>query len=134
MTAQEIAAKAKQEAAEPDHTRPGRAYLPDVDICEDEEALRLWADMPGVPQDRVSVELDRDVLTIRGEVALDRYDGWRPVYTEYNVGNFFRRFTLPSSARFDVDGITARMSAGVLEVKIPKAERARHRQIPVAAG
>lgn len=134
MTAQEIAAKAKQEAGEPDQTRPGRAYLPDVDIREDADALWLWADMPGVPQNRVAVELDRDVLTIRGEVSLERYDGLRPVYTEYNVGNFFRRFTLPSSGRFDVDGITARMSAGVLEVKIPKSDRARHRQIPVAAG
>ena len=55
------------------------------------------------------------------------------MYTEYNVGNFLRRFTLPSNARFDVDKITARVSNGVLEVAIPKSEQARQRRIPISS-
>jgi HSP20 family protein len=133
MTTQEITPKQKQEINEADQTRPGRYYLPDVDIREDDDALWLWADMPGVKQENISVDLDEGVLTVRGEVSLEEYEGLDPVYTEYNVGNFVRRFTLPTSSRFDTDRIAARVSAGVLEVEIPKTEQARQRRIPVQA-
>ncbi len=47
----EIAAKDKQELAKPqEQTRPGRYYVPDVNICESEDSLKLWADMPGVKE------------------------------------------------------------------------------------
>ena len=57
MTAQELTPKEKQELQEKEQTRPGRTFVPDVDIREDEHALWLWADMPGVWQDQVEVEL-----------------------------------------------------------------------------
>jgi HSP20 family molecular chaperone IbpA len=132
MATQEITPKEKQEVTEPE-TKAGRYYAPDVDIREDDQALYLWADIPGVKQDNISVDLDNGVLTVRGEVTLDDYEGLTPVYTEYNVGNFVRRFTLPSTSRLDVEGITARVSNGVLEVRIPKSEQARQRRIPVKA-
>ena len=131
MTTQELATKEKQEVQDPTKTRPGRYYVPDVDIYENEEALWLWADMPGVAQGKVSVDLDDDVLSFQGEVSLDDYKGLRPAYTEYNVGHFSRRFTLPESGQFDRDRITARMSDGVLELRLPKAERVKPRKITV---
>jgi HSP20 family molecular chaperone IbpA len=131
MTAQEIQPKEKQEVQEPSKTRPGRYYVPDVDIYEDENMLRLWVDMPGVAQDQVSVDLDDNVLNLQGEVSLDDYKGLSPIYTEYNVGHFSRRFTLPQDSQFERDRIAARMSDGVLEVQIPKAERAKPRKITV---
>lgn len=130
MAAQELTPKDKLEAQEADSTRAGRAYLPDVDIREDEGSLWLWADVPGVKQDQISVDLNEGVLTIRGDVALEDYEGLSPVYTEYAVGNFIRRFTLPTG-RFDIDGIRARVSAGVLEVEIPKAKQVGQRKIPI---
>lgn len=131
MTAQELTPKDKQEVQEPAKTRPGRYYVPEVDIFEDDQVLRLWADMPGVAQEKVSVALDDNVLTLEGEVSLEDYNGLVPVYTEYNVGHFSRRFTLPEAADIDRDKITATMSNGVLELRLPKAERAKPRRISV---
>lgn len=133
MATQELTPKEKQEVTESQQTRPGRYYAPDVDIREDENSLWLWADIPGVKQDSITVDLDNDTLTIRGDVDLSDYEGLTPVYTEYNVGNFVRRFTLASSAAFDVEGVTARVSGGVLTVELPKAQHARQRRIPVKA-
>jgi HSP20 family molecular chaperone IbpA len=131
MTLDEISPKEKQEVEQPSQTKPGRYYLPDVDIREDEGSLWLWADMPGVRQEHISVDLDHDTLTIRGDVDLGDYEGLTPLYTEYNVGNFVRQFTLATGSRFDVDKISARVANGVLAVEIPKSERARQRRIPV---
>jgi HSP20 family protein len=130
MSTQELTPKTKQELHEKERTRPGRYYVPDVDIREDETALWLWADMPGVERDAVEVELADGVLTVEGRVALGDYEGLSPLYTEYNVGNWVRRFSLPTD-RFDHEHISARLDNGVLEVKLPKAEAARPRRIAV---
>jgi HSP20 family molecular chaperone IbpA len=131
MTAQELQRKEKQEVNGGERTRAGRAYLPDVDIYEDDSSLWLWADMPGVDQNDVSVDLHDDVLTIRGEVSLEAYEGLTPLHTEYNVGNFARRFTLADSHRFDTAGIKAKLSRGVVTLELPKSQSARQRRIPV---
>jgi HSP20 family protein len=133
MTTDELTPKEKQEVAGSQQTKPGRYYSPDVDIREDEKSLWLWADIPGVKPDSVSVDLDNDTLTIQGDVELADYEGLTPVYTEYNVGNFLRRFSLAASRHFQVDGISARVSNGVLTVEIPKSQQARQRRIPVDA-
>ncbi|MEW6271826.1 MAG: Hsp20/alpha crystallin family protein [Thermodesulfobacteriota bacterium] len=133
MAEQELQAKEKREVEDANRTRPGRTFVPDVDIREDDDALWFWVDMPGVEQDKVTVDLDDDVLTLQGEVGLEDYEGLSPVYTEYNVGGFARRFTLPDGARFDRDAITARMADGVLEIKLPKAEPAKPRRITVTS-
>jgi HSP20 family molecular chaperone IbpA len=130
---QELTAKPKQEVEQRERTRPGRHYIPDVDICEDDEGLWLWADMPGVAPDQVSVELVDDTLHLEGRIAYEEYEGLTPLYTEYNVGDYVRRFTLPDSGRFDRDRITARLINGVLEIRLPKAERAKPRRITVGA-
>lgn len=133
MSSQELTPREKQELHEKEQTRPGRCFVPDVDIREDEDALWLWADMPGVPQDQVEVELHDDVLRIEGRVATADYDGLSPVYTEYDVGNYLRRFTLTDAQQFDRDAIAARLAEGVLEVKLPKTPKAKPRRIPVSS-
>jgi HSP20 family protein len=133
MTTQELTPKEKQELNEKEHLRPGRTYVPEVDIREDDQALWLWADMPGVTQDQVEVELHDDVLRLEGRVATQDYDGLTPIYTEYNVGNYLRRFTLSNAQHFDRDQISARLDNGVLSVKLPKAEQAKPRRIPVSS-
>jgi HSP20 family molecular chaperone IbpA len=133
MTTQELTPKDKQELQEREHVRPGRTFVPDVDIREDDQALWLWADMPGVTPDEVEVELHDNVLRLEGRVGLGDYTGQKPVYTEYNVGNYARRFTLTNAHQFDRDQISARLVNGVLEVKLPKAEKAKPRRIAVSA-
>jgi HSP20 family protein len=126
----EIATKEKQQLATPqEQTRPGRYYVPDVNIYEFEESLKLWADMPGVKEKDLNVTLKNGVLTIVGQVATDMYAGLRPLYTEYNVGNYYREFTLNED--IDESNIKATLRNGVLELELPKKEQARPRRIEI---
>jgi HSP20 family molecular chaperone IbpA len=126
---QEIVTKEKQQVQGTEATRPGRYYVPDVDICEFSERLMLWADMPGVSEKDVEVILKDNNLTLTGTVSATAYNNLSPVYTEYNVGNYFRQFALNED--IDESRIEARMYNGVLEVSLPKRERAMPRKIEV---
>jgi HSP20 family molecular chaperone IbpA len=127
--ANELTVKQESEVRE-EETRPGRTYVPNVEIRETEEALWLWADMPGVAQNSVEVRLENGVLSIDGEVQMDDYSNLAPAYTEYNVGNFRRTFRL--STVIDAERIEAKMNGGVLELQLPKAEEARPQRIPIS--
>ena len=129
----EIATKEKQQLAKPqEQTRPGRYYVPDVNIFEFDDSLKLWADMPGVKEKDVSVTLKDGVLSIIGQVATDMYAGLQPVYTEYNVGSYHREFAL--NEVIDESKIRATLRNGVLELELPKKEQTRPRQIEVRSG
>jgi HSP20 family molecular chaperone IbpA len=126
----EITTKDKQQLAQPqEQTRPGRYYVPDVNIYEFDDCLKLWVEMPGVKEKDVSVTLKDGVLTIVGQVATDIYTGLRPMYTEYNIGNYYREFVL--NENIDESKIKATLRNGVLELELPKKEEARPRQIEV---
>jgi len=128
----EITIKEKQELAKPqEQTRPGRYYVPNVNICEFDDSLKLWADMPGVKEKDLEVVLKDGVLTIFGKVATDMYSGLRPLYTEYNVGNYYREFALKET--IDESKIRATLRNGVLELELPKKEQARPRRIEVSS-
>jgi len=121
----------KKPAAVEEGTRPGRTYQPNVDIIEGREGVRLTVDLPGVDEKTVEMELNEGVLSIEGRVSLKEYEDLTPVYTEYNVGNFERRFRI--SSRIDPKGIQARIEHGVLHLQLPKAEEARPLTITVRA-
>ena len=126
----EIATREKQQLAQPqEQTRPGRYYVPDVNIYEFDDCLKLWADMPGVKEKDISVTLKDGVLAIVGQVATDMYAGLRPMYTEYNIGNYYREFALNED--IDESKIQATLKNGVLELELPKKEKAKPRQIEV---
>jgi HSP20 family protein len=130
MTAQEMTAKEKQElSAAQEKTRPGRYYMPDVDIREFPDHLELWADMPGVSDKNVHITLENGVLSLEGRVDTDLYEGLSPLYTEYNVGNYFRQFSVHESV--DGAGIKATMRNGELQLTLPKVEAAKPRKIEV---
>ena len=131
MTEQEIATKEKQQVQGQEKTRAGRFFLPEVDIQELNDSLKLFADMPGVKQSDVEVTLDKGTLTIVGTVSTEVYQKLTPLYTEYNVGNYFRQFELNED--IDAQRINASMRDGVLELTLPKSERARPRRIEVNA-
>src|ERR1700683_1356324 len=129
MTEQEIATKEKQAVQGQEKTRAGRFFLPEVDIEELSDSLKLYADMPGVKQSDVEVTLNGGTLTIVGTVSTDAYQKLAPPYTEYNGGNYFRQFELNED--IDAKRINATMRDGVLELTLPKSERARPRRIEV---
>ena len=129
MTNQELNVREKQETPQ-EVTRAGRTYVPNVDIYETKDGMWLWADMPGVDEQSINVQLDDGVLTIEGQVDVKAYENVTPLYTEYNVGNYVRRFSL--SSEVDSERIVARMQNGVLTLELPKAERAKPRRIPLS--
>ena len=130
MSATEIQPMEKKEHdRESEATAAGKRYVPYTDIYETEDALTLVMDMPGVTRERVEVRLDRDQLTIDGEIDFACYQGLKPLYTEYNVGHFTRSFSL--SRRIDRNGITADMQNGVLSLKLPIAAESKPRRIEV---
>jgi HSP20 family molecular chaperone IbpA len=129
----EIATKEKQQLSKgQEQTRPGRYYVPDVNIYEFDDSLKLWADMPGVKEKDVDVTLKDGMLTLVGKVSTDLYSGLRPLYTEYNIGNYYREFILNEDV--DESKIRATMRNGVLELTLPKKEHAKPRRIEVQAG
>lgn len=113
------------------NTRPGRTYVPKVDILETDSGLRLWAELPGVDESSIQVELVDGVLAIRGRVATEAYESLEPLYTEYGVGDFDARFRLSNT----IDGarIQAKLRHGVLELELPKVAAAKPRRIEIAA-
>jgi HSP20 family protein len=129
----EIATKEKQQLSKgQEQTRPGRYYVPDVNIYEFEDSLKLWADMPGVKDKDVDVTLKDGMLTLAGKVSTELYNGLRPLHTEYNIGNYYREFVLNED--IDESKIRATMRNGVLELTLPKKEHAKPRRIEVEAG
>ena len=131
MTDQEIVAKEKQPVEGQEKTRAGRFFLPAVDISEFEDSLKLWAEVPGVKERDVEITLNGGVLTITATVSTESYEKLSPLYTEYNVGNYFRQFELNED--IDDKRIKATISNGVLELTLPKSERAQPRKIEVTA-
>jgi HSP20 family molecular chaperone IbpA len=86
--------------------------------------------MPGVDENSIDIELTDGVLEIHGRVATEEYEKLRPVYTEYNVGNYEARFRLSSA--IDETRISAKLKNGVLALELPKSEAAKPRRIAIA--
>ena len=122
------AASGKQVPTGREMTRAQESYIqPPVDIYETPEGLVLLADMPGVAPSDLEVRLEENILTIKGKAkhAIDK----EPTYREFELVNFFRQFEL--SEHVDREKIAARLNNGVLMLQLPRAEKAKPRQIPV---
>ena len=105
-------------------------FMPTVDIEETGEEFILRADLPGVPQKEVKVSLMGDTLTIRGVRKYETNGNQGTVHRVERVyGTFERSFTLGSPVRND--RVKATYRDGVLEVRVPKAEEAKQREIEV---
>lgn len=108
----------------------GASFTPPVDVEETPESFVVRMDLPGVPQQDVKVTLTGDTLTIRGERKQDsRSQTGSHHRVERLYGAFERSFTLGTPVRNDQ--VKAQFKDGVLEVRVPKAEEARMREIEV---
>jgi HSP20 family molecular chaperone IbpA len=109
--------------------REAPALMPPVDVIEDASGITLYADMPGVPKDKLHLQVESDTLTIEGEVALEVPEGMEATHAEVSLPRYRRVFTL--SKELDAGKVGAEFSHGVLKLRIPKAEHAQPRRIEV---
>lgn len=110
-----------------------RRWIPAMDLVETDDHFVLTADLPGLTEDDVSVEVEDRVLTVSGERRTeheDRREGY--VRLERAMGRFSRSLTLPEGV--DADAITATFDKGVLEVRVPKPEERRPKKVSIAVG
>ncbi|HWI35675.1 MAG TPA: Hsp20/alpha crystallin family protein [Burkholderiales bacterium] len=106
------------------------ALVPPVDVVEDAEGLTLYADLPGVPKDRLDVHIDGEVLSIEGAMGLEMPKGMEATHVEVSLPRYRRVFTL--SRELDPNRMRAELKNGVLKVRIQKAEHARPRKIEIS--
>ncbi len=129
----ELKVREKQEVATPaEQTKPGPVFTPSVDIFETDKAITLLVDMPGVKTDDLDVDLRDDTLTLIGEVKPNVVPPGEVVYREYEIGRYYRQFSL--SDVIAQDRIDAKLSDGVLRLTLPKVEKATPRRIAVQVG
>ena len=120
----------KELVSKEEQTVPAKFYVPTTDIYETTDGLTVVMDMPGVQRDKVEVTVEKDVLKVEGKIDFANYDRLDPLYTEYNVGHFTRRFNL--SNKLDQEKISAKLEDGVLTLFLLKAEEARPRKIKIS--
>jgi HSP20 family protein len=108
------------------------SITPAVDIIEDSHGITLWADLPGVPRDRLDVKVHDGRLYIEAEAAVPTPGDLRLHHAEIRAPFFARAFTL--SEDFDASKVDANLQGGVLKLSIPRREEARPRRIEVRAG
>ena len=113
----------------------GGIWAPPVSVAETTDELIFSAELPGLSEENVSIDIENDVLTISGEKTEERTEGeeernyhlW-----ERSYGSFRRSFTLPRAV--DTTQATAEFENGILEIRLPKAAEAKGRKIEIGKG
>lgn len=105
-------------------------WSPSVDIYETDDAVVVKAEVPGVEKDKIGIEVKDGILTLRGERKFEKEvkeENYHRMERAY--GTFVRSFSVPPSV--DAERISASLKDGVLEISLPKVEKAKPRQIKV---
>jgi HSP20 family protein len=108
------------------------ALLPPVDVIEDASGITLYADLPGVSRDQLTLRVEGDQLSLEAALVLPVPKDMQATHAEVNLSQYRRAFTL--SKELDADQVSAEMTQGVLRVRIPKAAHAQPRKIAVQVG
>ncbi|MBU6504359.1 MAG: Hsp20/alpha crystallin family protein [Betaproteobacteria bacterium] len=109
--------------------QPESSLLPPVDVTEDASGITLYADFPGVPKERLKLQVEAQTLTIEGELTLDVPEGMEAVHVEVVHPRFRRVFTL--SKELDSERVSADFNQGVLKIRIPKTAHAQPRKVSI---
>ncbi|NLC70391.1 MAG: Hsp20/alpha crystallin family protein [Desulfuromonadaceae bacterium] len=130
MNGKEIANREAGEMTKAEETRNQKNFIvPPVDIVEDEEGLVLVADMPGVEKEGISIDIENDILTIKGHVTEPFRGKGETILQEYGTRDYHRRFQLLEG--INQERAHAEYNDGVLVLRLPKAEAAKPRQIKI---
>ena len=123
----------KYDRGEVEPTRENPAYVPATDIYENDEAILVRCDLPGVEEKDLEITLDNYELSITGRQSpVEPGEDYNLITGEYDTGVFRRTFKIPQL--IDRDKIKARLHHGVLEIELPKAEQAKPKRIEIKAG
>src|SRR5687767_11464164 len=107
-------------------------WLPAVDVWETDAELVLSFDLPGIPEDKIAVELEDNILTVTGERERTQEHSTDRFYRfERRYGSFSRSVTLPTGV--SEDSIQADYKDGVLEVRVPKPEEQKPKRIQIGS-
>jgi HSP20 family protein len=110
-----------------------RRWIPAMDLVETDDHFVLKADLPGLTDEDVKIDVEDDVLTVSGERKSEHEDkGEGYVRVERSYGSFRRSLTLPEGV--DPEAVTASFDRGVLEVRIPKPEERKPRRVAIQVG
>jgi HSP20 family protein len=112
---------------------PLRRWVPAMDLVETETDFTLKADLPGLSDEDVSIEVEDNVLTISGERKSEHDERTEGYYrVERSFGHFSRSLTLPEGV--DPEAVQASFEHGVLEVRVPKPEAKKPRKVAISVG
>ena len=108
-------------------------FQPSTDVVDEEDAIRVTAELPGMDKDDITVNIDNDMLIIRGEKRNEDASKEKGVYRSERYYGYFER-AIPLPADLDRDKVEAKFKNGVLTVRLPKLPEARSttKQIPVS--
>lgn len=107
-----------------------RRWIPEVDVYETDNEIKLKAELPGVNKEDIEVNIENNVLTISGEKKTEKEETEENYHRiEREFGRFKRGIRLPEGT--DKESIQAKYNDGVLEVSVPKTEKTKRKQIPV---
>jgi HSP20 family protein len=110
-----------------------RRWIPAMDLVETADAFVLRADLPGLSENEVNIELEDNVLTISGERKAEHEQHKEGYYrVERSSGAFHRSLTLPEGV--DPNAVKATFDKGVLEVRIPKPEQRKPKKVAISVG
>jgi HSP20 family protein len=109
------------------------AWIPPVDIMEEKDRILLTAELPGFKESDVEVQMEGNILTLRGERKSEVEREGRTFHRmERSYGQFVRSFTLPNNV--DREHIKANFANGLLQIELPKREESKPRQIKIGVG
>ncbi len=110
-----------------------RRWVPAMDLVETRDGYVLRADLPGLTESDIDIEVENNVLTVSGERKAEHRDESEGYYrVERAFGSFARSLTLPEGV--DADAVQASFDKGVLEVRIPKPEETKPHRVQIAVG
>jgi HSP20 family protein len=110
-----------------------RRWIPAMDLVETDDDFVLRADLPGLSEGDVNIELEDNVLTVSGERKSEHEERKEGYYrVERASGNFSRSLTLPEGV--NAEAIKANFENGVLEIRIPKPEARKPRKVAISVG
>ena len=116
-----------------DEDWPDHSFQPSLDVTEDDQALRVRAEVPGIDPKDIHLEIHGGVLTLRGEKKDEKGEGQDGRHwSERRYGSFARAISLPEYV--DHEKVEAGYKDGVLTITLPKSEKAKPREISVKVG
>ena len=114
-----------------DRSQGHPSKYPAVDVLESKDSYLVRAELPGMKKEDIKVEVNEGTLTISGESKSEKpAEGVEYRHVERVATKFWRSFSLPEIAK--QDGIEAAYKDGILEIRVPKAEEAKPRQIEIS--